>query len=514
MTALEELKKRLEEANFNMNRAAEMPAGGKYGAPGIGGEEVLAALLPAGIGMGGRAIGAGVRGFNAAGKRLDPLAEGISGFVTSPSGQQLLGNWGKSALLGKLAKEIENRYGAGSQPWESRFKERQDKQRTIFDRKGAKWPAPDSARSIDMVAANSPYYKKNVTSINVGKSLQDAENNAIEHRQQLSWTRRLLERLEDQGATKAQIEEFLENSGATVNDEIRAEIDTYYARPEGAEVVDFPQTFTDKMRLGINKILDKEQGVPDRQKDPFTRADLDGPTTDPKRWLEGLSSTDVIRRLLDLDEDKRQFFKDVVYNQGINLDEFAIKHYYGDAGSMGDVGEFIENDHTRYDNEDNPSAYRPAIKGLRRELLDNIEGYVNDPDPAYSKNKITGLGEIDVSKEKAAVQAIQDLDYLYSEHDYPVPENAAKLSLNLKSGLGDERLKHIPKEWYTSDPSTAIQAQRTGNLSNDEFQMLQDIRNKPEGQRLPFERKELLRLESRTRWGKEFELWENWEYDE
>jgi hypothetical protein len=52
------------------------------------------------------------------------------------------------------------------------------------------------------------------------------------------------------------------------------------------------------------------------------------------------------------------------------------------------------------------------------------------------------------------------------------------------------------------------------NLTGTEFQMLQDIRNKPEGQRLPFERKELLRLESRTRWGKEFELWENWEYDE
>ena len=92
MTALEELKKRLEEANFNMNRATGMPAGGKYGATGIGGEEVLAALPPAGIGLGGRAIGAGVRRFNAAGKRLEPLAEGIIGFVTSPSGQQFLGS--------------------------------------------------------------------------------------------------------------------------------------------------------------------------------------------------------------------------------------------------------------------------------------------------------------------------------------------------------------------------------------------------------------------------------------
>ena len=48
------------------------------------------------------------------------------------------------------------------------------------------------------------------------------------------------------------------------------------------------------------------------------------------------------------------------------------------------------------------------------------------------------------------------------------------LSLNLKSGLSDERLEHIPEEWYTSDPSTAIQAQRTGNLTDTEFEMLQD----------------------------------------
>ena len=41
--------------------------------------------------------------------------------------------------------------------------------------------------------------------------------------------------------------------------------------------------------------------------------------------------------------------------------------------------------------------------------------------------------------------------------------------------------------------------------------MLQDLRNKPEGQRLPSERADLLRLESRSRWGREFELWENWE---
>ena len=51
------------------------------------------------------------------------------------------------------------------------------------------------------------------------------------------------------------------------------------------------------------------------------------------------------------------------------------------------------------------------------------------------------------------------------------------------------------------------------NLNDAEFQMLQDIRSKPEGQRLPYEKEELLRLESRSRWGKEFELWENWEYD-
>ena len=289
--------------------------------------------------------------------------------------------------------------------------------------------------------------------------------------------------LRDMGWPKGRIDDFLENSGATVDDEILAEIENYYPNPDKGKVVDFPKTFTNEMRLSFQKILDKEQGVPDRQKDPFTRADLDGPTTDPKRWVEGLSSTDAIRRLLDDNDHRRMFFGDVLNNSGINIEEFALKHYYGDE----------------------------RIKGLRRELLDRIEGYVNDPDPVYIKNKITGLGEIDVSKEKAAVQAIQDLDYLYTEHGFPVPENAPKLSLNLRSGLSDERLKHIPEEWYTPDPSTAIQAQRTGNLTNDEFQMLQDLRNKPEGQRLPSERADLLRLESRSRWGREFELWENWE---
>jgi len=494
VATLEELRKRLEEANFSMNRAAEMTAGGKYGAPGIGGEEVLAALLPAGIGMGGRAVGAGVRGFNAAGKRLDPLAEAFSGFITSPAGRQLLESWGKSALLGKLAKEIENRYGAGSNPWESRFKKQQDTQRTIFDRKSAKW--------MDRVAANSPYYKKNVTNINVGKSLQDAKRREIEDRQQLSWTRRLLERLHEQGATKEQLEQFLNHSGATVNDEIRAEIDSYYANPEKAEVIDFPPKFINETRLGFQKILDQEQRVPDRQKDPFTRADLDGPTTDPKRWLEGLSSTDVIRRLIDTDDDRRMFFGDVVTNSGFNLDQFALKHYYGDAGSM--------EDHDP-DDENTTFAYRPKVKGVRRELLDKIEGYVNGYDSITTMSGWTE--EESIKEEKAAVQAIQDLDTLYAEFDYPIPENAPKISLNLKSGLSDERLEHIPEEWYTSDPSTAIQAQRTGNLTDTEFQMLQDIRNKPEGQRLPYEKAELLRLESRSRWGKEFELWENWDDD-
>ena len=45
------------------------------------------------------------------------------------------------------------------------------------------------------------------------------------------------------------------------------------------------------------------------------------------------------------------------------------------------------------------------------------------------------------------------------------------------------------------------------NLTEAEYQMLQDIKNKPEGQRLPFEREALLKLESRRRWGTEFDVW-------
>ena len=99
----EELRKK----RFELNRLVDPNwAGGKYGAPGIGGEEVLysliPALAPAGILGASRAASAGVRGFNTAAQKLEPVAEGISGFVTSPVGQQYLVTLGKTLLFNEV----------------------------------------------------------------------------------------------------------------------------------------------------------------------------------------------------------------------------------------------------------------------------------------------------------------------------------------------------------------------------------------------------------------------------
>ena len=171
----EELRKK----RFELNRLVDPNwAGGKYGAPGIGGEEVLSALLPAGIGIGGRAASAGVRGFNAAAKKLDPLAD----FISSPSGRQMLDSMGKSLLFNKLAKEIDLRYGVGSQPWFRQEEKRLQKgreesaaQHRIFDE--------EREKIIRDFKDSMPYHREKsqkVVKIGMGATIRDVRARQIE----------------------------------------------------------------------------------------------------------------------------------------------------------------------------------------------------------------------------------------------------------------------------------------------------------------------------------------------
>jgi hypothetical protein len=479
MTALEELKKRLEEANFNMNRAAEMPAGGKYGAPGIGGEEVLAALLPAGIGMGGRAIGAGVRGFNAAGKRLDPLAEGISGFVTSPSGQQFLGSWAKSALLGKLAKEIENKYGVASQPWlrrelkgDEKRREETAAQHRIFDE--------ERGKIIGDFKDKMPYHREKsqkVVNIGMGATMRDVKAKQIEERKRKEWALTLLDQYQQQGASKKQIDDFIEHSGVAFNPDRESkflndavlgakEVEQYYPNPEKAEVVDFPS-----LLMPQSRILRREEdetaapGLVEKDSQELFRKD-------PEKWLWRLNSKDVLdRQSVDPDMLTR-----ALEAQGIDPYEFKRFHYLG----------FDEFDI------------------IPEDVLAGIEAGESD---AYIYNNVSGGGAGGMRSEW-----LNELNALIAgKESGKYPESIMK---TLDEGIEASRniiAKFDEAFGYNAEED---KLKLESNLTGTEFQMLQDIRNKPEGQRLPFERKELLRLESRTRWGKEFELWENWEYDE
>jgi len=473
MTALEELKKRLEEANFNMNRAAEMPAGGKYGAPGIGGEEVLAALLPAGIGMGGRAIGAGVRGFNAAGKRLDPLAEGISGFVTSPSGQQFLGSWAKSALLGKLAKEIENKYGVASQPWLRRELKGDEKRRE-------ETAARNIIRDEELDNARSKIFEEftenKVVNIGMGATMRDVKAKQIEERKRKEWALTLLDQYQQQGASKKQIDDFIEHSGVAFNPDRESkflndavlgakEVEQYYPNPEKAGVVDFPSQMS-------SRVLKREADL-DETVDVLVEKDSQELfRKDPEKWLWRLNSKDVLdRQSVDPDMLTR-----ALEAQGIDPYEFKRFHYLG----------FDEFDI------------------IPEDVLAGIEAGESD---AYIYNNVSGGGAGGMRSEW-----LNELNALIAgKESGKYPESIMK---TLDEGIEASRniiAKFDEAFGYNAEED---KLKLESNLTGTEFQMLQDIRNKPEGQRLPFERKELLRLESRTRWGKEFELWENWEYDE
>jgi hypothetical protein len=497
---LASLSEELRKKRFELNRLVDPNwAGGKYGAPGIGGEEVLAALLPAGIGMGGRAIGAGVRGFNAAGKRLDPLAEGISGFVTSPSGQQFLGNWGKSALLGKLSKEIESRFGVASQPWLRRELKEGDKRREETDAK-LKGLDEEKEKILRDLKESMPYHREKsqkVVNIGMGATIKTVNRQQIEERKRKEWALTILDQFKAQGASKDQIDSFIENSGVAFNPDRESrflhpavlgatEVEQYYPNPEKAEVISFPSQMS-------SRVLKREADL-DETVDVLVEKDSqDLFRKDPKKWLWNLSSDDVLG---DEGIDPAILVK-ALEAQGIDPHAFKRFHYLG----VDDPDNPIVPDDIYADYESGTFERDPGDplewSGIDLHKLGKDLKESETPD-LPNRFHIEGM-------RGKWVKQLNDL--IEKKESGKFPESATPLL----DGVIEKARNAIAKADRVFDYDST---QDKSNLTDTEFQMLQDIRNKPEGQRLPFERKELLRLESRTRWGKEFELWENWEYDE
>ena len=624
---MDSLSEELRKKRFELNRLVDPTwAGGKFGAPGIGGEEVLYSLLPTGIGVGGRAVGAGVRGFNAAAKKLDPLAD----FISSPSGRQMLDSMGKTWIFNKLAKEIENRYGVGSQPW-VRQEEKRSKAR------GDEWKKKRQEILGDFLDS-MPHHKEKsqkVANIGMGSTIRNIRQQQAEERKRKEWALTILDQFKAQGASKKQIDNFIEHSGVAFNPDRESkvlhdavlgakEVEQYYPNPEKAGVVDFP--------LSLKEAMDKKSGTSDVFK---TRATLDRPldgypVDKDYRIVDGNQWT--IGEVLKLREEDPEAFS-------LLMDEYFWNNLRARGRSPEVERKFFENKkELEYygsppgtmmklpGHDHDPFEGYPIREGMAQGVADNwyntiyeivqnrqrLENKVGDPiDALVQKDSqdrfktdpekwlwslrgedVLGGESIDPKMLTSALNA-QGIDphafrrfhYLgVDDPDNPIvpdevyegywsgtfdrdskdinydSENLSKEDTDyllekdstrvIKGVLGEERFRNEggQRAKWVKELNALIEGKESGqypesvmkvfdegieqsrniiakfdelfgynaeedklrsesNLTEAEYQMLQDIKNKPEGQRLPFEREALLKLESRRRWGTEFDVW-------
>ena len=500
MATSEELRKK----QFELNRLVDPTwAGGKFGAPGIGGEEVLYSLLPAGVGMGGRAVGAGVRGFNAAAKKLDPLAD----FISSPSGRQMLDSMGKTWIFNKLAKEIENRYGVGSQPW-VRQEEKRSKAR------GDEWKKKRQEILGDFLDS-MPHHKEKsqkVVNIGMGSTIRNIRQQQTEERKRKEWALTILDQFKAQGASKKQIDNFIEHSGVAFNPDRESkvlhdavlgakEVEQYYPNPEKAEVKELPLQHGVSSAMRVMQRLRRDGPIwTDDGRVGSLAEEQDSQElfkTDPEKWLWSLSGEDVLgSKSID-----PNMLTSALNAQGIDPHAFRRFHYLG------------------VDDPDNPIVPDEVYEGYWPGTFDRDSKDINYDSENLSKEDIDYLLEKDSTRVIKGVlgeerfrneggqrsQWVKQLNALiegkesgkYPEALMKVFDEAIEKARDIISGF-DELFGYNAEEDKLRSES---------NLTNDEFQMLQDIKNKPEGQRLPFEREALLKLESRRRWGTEFDVW-------
>ena len=387
------LSEELRKKRFELNRLVDPNwAGGKYGAPGIGGEEVLysliPALAPAGILGASRAASAGVRGFNAAAKKLDPVAD----FISSPFGRQMLDSMGKSFLFNKLAKEIDLRYGVGSQPWFRQEGKRLQKgreesaaQHRIFDE--------EKEKIIRDFKDSMPYHREKsqkVVKIGMGDTIRDVRARQIEQAERKESVLDMLEQLQMQGASKKQIDDFIEHSGVAFNPDRESnvlhdavlgakEVEQYYPNPEKAEVKELP---LDTSIANAVRTLRRERdetvapGLAQKESQELFK-------TDPEKWLWSLSGEEVLGdRGID-----PEILMEALEAQGIDPHAFKRFHYLGyDESdiipeSVLEKIEAGESDTFNYDWEEGTHGQRA---NWVKQLNDLIEGKESGKSPESS----------------------------------------------------------------------------------------------------------------------------------
>lgn len=524
MATLEELKKRLEEANFNMNRAAEMPAGGKFGAPGIGGEEVLysliPALAPAGILGASRAASAGVRGFNTAAQKLEPVAEAFSGFVTSPVGQQYLGNLSKTLLFNKLAKEIDRRYGDTSMPWFRREGKRLQKGR---EESAAKHKVFDEEKEkiLRDLRDSMPHYREKsqkVVNIGMGSTIRTIRQQQAQERKRKEWALTILDQFKAQGASKKQIDDFIEHSGVAFNPDRESrflhpavlgvkEVEQYYPNPEKAEVKELPFEHGVSSAMRVMQRLRRDGPIWTEEGRVASLAEEQDSQElfrrDPEKWLWSLGSEDV----LGGESIDPTMLTSALNAQGINPHAFRRFHYLGvdDPDNPIVPDEVYENYWSdTFDVDPKDTGDDQLSKDVKEDMdyLLSQSGKTRVIKGPLGKDRAPSAGQrAEWVKQLNALIAGKESGQ-YPESLMKVFDEAIKKSREIISGF-DELFG------YNADED---RLERESNLNTDEFKMLQDIKSKPEGQRLPFEKEALLKLESRNRWGREFELWTNMDW--
>ena len=476
----EELRKK----RFELNRLVDPNwAGGKYGAPGIGGEEVLSALLPAGIGIGGRAASAGVRGFNAAAKKLDPLAD----FISSPSGRQMLDSMGKSLLFNKLAKEIDLRYGVGSQPWFRQEEKRLQKgreesaaQHRIFDE--------EREKIIRDFKDSMPYHREKsqkVVKIGMGATIRDVRARQIEQAERKESVLGMLEQLQMQGASKKQIDDFVDHSGVAFNPNRESkvlhdsvlgvkELEQYYPNPEGAQVkaLPFEHSINNALRV-LGRERDETVAPGLAQKESQRRF-----KEDPEKWLWNLRGEDVI---------ESAFFGTISGSSGETIDPEMLRRTLEAQGI--DPYTFMRFHYLGYDEFD----------VIPEDVLADIEAGESD---TFNYDSVEGT----FGQRAKWVKQLNSMIEARESDKYPAITHKI-----LDKGIAAS--KNIIAQFDKNYDYDADKDGRLGNLTRDELKTMDDIQRIPEGQRMPWQKRLLLKLKSRAQWGKEYtfldDFWDN-----
>ena len=150
-----------------------------------------------------------------------------------------------------------------------------------------------------------PHYREKsqkVVKIGMGSTLKTIRTQQIEERKRKEWALTILDQFKAQGASKKQIDDFIEHSGVAFNPDRESrflhdavlgakEVEQYYPNPEKAEVKDLPM---DNSIVNAVRTLRRERGDETAAPGLAEKDSQELFRKDPEKWLWSLSSKDVL----------------------------------------------------------------------------------------------------------------------------------------------------------------------------------------------------------------------------